>query len=114
MKEVSVRRIWAVAGTPQSASSFGIGISMIVCASMRTLAAALAGSGKLCLRWACLPPVGTRNAYEKSASILQRTSRTGLRGKFACYGGKTHTAQEARVRHARDARLEAGRVQWSG
>ena len=70
MKEVSVRRIWAVAGIPQSASSFGIGISMIVCASMRTLAAALAGSGKLCLRWACLPPVGTRNAYEKRTSIL--------------------------------------------
>ena len=66
---MSVRRIWAVAGTPQSASSFGIGISMIVFASMRTLAAALAGSGKLCLRWACLPPVGTRNAYEKRTSI---------------------------------------------
>ena len=69
-KEVSVRGIWAVAGIPQSASSFGIGISMIVCASMRTLAAALAGSGKLCLRWACLPPVGTRDAYEKRTSIL--------------------------------------------
>ena len=26
------------------------------------------------------------------------------------YGGKTHTAHKARVRHARDARLEAGRV----
>ena len=66
---MSVRGIWAVAGIPQSASSFGIGISMIVFASMRTLAAALAGSGKLCLRWACLPPVGTRNAYERSTSI---------------------------------------------
>ena len=30
------------------------------------------------------------------------------------YGGKTHTAHTARVRHAWDARLEAGRVQRSG
>ena len=85
---MSVRGIWAVAGIPQSASSFGIGISMIVFASMRTLAAALAGSGKLCLRWACLPPVGTRNAYERSTSIW-------LRGKFAREGTNERTGNNA-------------------
>ena len=77
-----MRRIWAVAGTPQSASSFGIGISMIVCASMRTLAAAVR-AGKLCLPWACLPPVGTRNAYEKSTSIsgfVASSLREGISG----------------------------------
>ena len=81
-----MHRIWAVAGTPQSASSFGIGISMIVCASMRTLAAALEGSGKLCLRWACAAGGGTRNAYEKKSTSISgfvaSSLREGVSGTF--------------------------------
>ena len=65
------------ANAPQSASSFGIGISMIVFASMLTLGTAA------CLTWACLVSRaaggGTKKAHDEhddssSMRILPRPS----------------------------------------
>ena len=73
---------------PQSTSSFGIGISMIVFASMRTLGTAA------CLSWACLVWAraaggGTKKAHDEhddssSMRILPRPCASWIRSIFRC------------------------------
>ena len=86
----ALRSLWAVAGNaPHSASSFGIDMSMIVFASMRTLGTA-ARLTWACLTWACLVWAraaggGTRKAHDEqtddssSIKILPRPCASWIR-----------------------------------
>jgi hypothetical protein len=48
----------------------------------------------------------TGSSRDRLVDLRRRRRRVAR--KLTYYGGKTHTAHEARVRHAWDARLEAG------